>query len=82
MSPEEKEAYDSIMSSFSTVVGLRSLTKASAAQASVSAIERELPVIGVNTFDSSSLPIRCSDWLEVVSYGVKVRIPKGMLDPR
>lgn len=48
LTPEEREAYDAEMTAFSTAVGLRSLTKASAAQGSVRAIERELPLIGVN----------------------------------
>lgn len=48
LSPREKEYYDSVMSAYSTIVGLRSLTRASAAQSSVAAIERELPLIGIN----------------------------------
>lgn len=80
LTPEEKEAYDSVMSSFSTVVGLRSLTRASAAQASVAAIERELPVIGVNTFDSRQYADQLQRLAEVVSNGTK-GIPKGMIDP-
>ncbi len=80
LTPEEKEYYNSVMSSFSTIVGLRSLTKASAAQASVSAIERELPVIGVNTFDSRQGYDQMQRLAEVVSNGT-IGMPPGMIDP-
>ena len=79
LTPQEKEAYDAVMSSFSTVVGLRSLTKASAAGASVAAIERELPVIGVNTFDSKQFADQMSRLAGVVSTGFQ-SVPKGMVD--
>ncbi len=49
---DETDAYDATMTAFGTIVGLRALTKASAAQASVRTIERELPLIGVNTKSS------------------------------
>ncbi|HKS75092.1 MAG TPA: hypothetical protein VJQ82_17930 [Terriglobales bacterium] len=80
LTPEEREAYDATMSSFSTIVGLRSLTRASAAQSSVQAIEREMPVIGVNTFDSGQFADQLQRLSEVVNNGVK-GIPSGMLDP-
>ena len=47
LTPEEQEYVNSVMSSFASSVGLRSLSRASAAQASVRSIERELPTIGV-----------------------------------
>jgi len=47
LTPEEQEYVNSVMSSFAASVGLRSLSRASAAQASVRSIERELPTIGV-----------------------------------
>jgi len=81
MTPEEKEYYDSVMSAFSTVVGLRSLTRASAAQSSVSAIERELPIIGVNTTDSKQFADQMQRLAEIVYNGTK-GIPPGMLDPQ
>lgn len=81
LTPEEREAYDATMSSFSTIVGLRSLTRASAAQSSVQAIEREMPVIGVNTFDSSQFADQLQRLAEVVTNGVK-GIPPGMLDSK
>jgi hypothetical protein len=80
LSPKEQEAYDSIMSAFSTVVGLRSLTRASAAQGSVSAIERELPIIGVNTQNSRQFADQMQRLSEVVYNGTK-GVPAGMFDP-
>lgn len=81
MTPEEKEYFDSVMSAFSTIVGLRSLTRASAAQSSVSAIERELPIIGVNTTDSQQFADQMQRLAEVVYNGTK-GIPPGMIDPK
>ena len=81
LTPEEREYYNSVMSSFSTIVGLRSLTRASAAQASVAAIERELPVIGVNTVDSNQFADQLQRLSEVVANGVK-SIPKGGFDQK
>lgn len=81
LTPDEREAYDAMMSSFSTVVGLRSLSRASAAASSVAAIERELPVIGVNTFDSRQYADQLQRLAEVVSNGAK-QLPKGGLDPK
>lgn len=80
LSPKEQEAYDSIMSAFSTVVGLRSLTRASAAQGSVAAIERELPIIGVNTQNGGQFADQMQRLAEVVYNGTK-GIPPGMFDP-
>lgn len=53
MTSRERDALDSIMAAFSTVVGLRSLTRASAAQFSTKALEREVPVIGAQGVTSS-----------------------------
>ena len=62
MTPEERRAYNATMSAFSTIVGLRSLTKASEAQFSVKAIEREMPVIGVNTYNSAQFRTAAHTW--------------------
>lgn len=80
LSPKELEAYDSVMSAFSTVVGLRSLTRASAAQGSVQAIERELPLIGINTQNSGQFADQMQRLAEVVYNGTK-GVPAGMFDP-
>lgn len=79
LTPEEREAYDATMSAFGTIVGLRALTKASAAQASVSTIEREMPVIGVNTTNSSQFYDQMQRLAEIVYNGTK-GIPEGMWD--
>jgi hypothetical protein len=80
LSPDEREAYDATMSAFGTIVGLRSLTKASAAQASVATIEREMPVIGVNTVSSNQFLDQMERLAEIVHNGTK-GIPSGMWDP-
>jgi hypothetical protein len=69
LTPREREAFDSIMSSYSTIVGLRSLTRASAAQSSVSAIEREMPAIGLNTFSRAQFVDQLSRLAEVTKNG-------------
>lgn len=81
LTPEEKEYFNSVMSSFSTIVGLRSLTKASAAQSSVAAIERELPVIGINTFGQDQFLDQSQRLAEVVANGVS-NLPKGGVDSK
>jgi len=52
LKPRELEALDATITSFSGVVGWRTLTGASAAQFSVKALERDVPIIG-NTAVSS-----------------------------
>lgn len=47
--PDEQEYINSVMSSFASAVGLRSLSKASASQSSVRSIEREYPTIGAGS---------------------------------
>lgn len=49
MTPEEQNAYNAIITAYSTIIGLRTLTKASAAQFSIKALENELPVPGLNS---------------------------------
>lgn len=81
LTPREQEALDSTISSLSTIIGLRSLTRAPATQASMAMIERELPMIGVNTNNSKQFGDQMGRLAEVISNGVK-GIPKGMLDQR
>lgn len=52
MTPEERDAYDSTMATMSTMAGLRSISRQSAAIGSLQLIERELPKIGINTTSS------------------------------
>lgn len=80
LSPQEREAFDSIMSSYSTIVGLRSLTRASAAQSSVAAIEREMPAIGLNTFGKDQFIDQMRRLAEVVKNGTK-GVNAAMLGP-
>lgn len=89
LTPQEREAYDAEMTAFSTAVGLRSLTKASAAQGSVRAIERELPLIGVNVASSKQFYDQMQRLAELSINGVRtfpnvngqpVGIDKGLAD--
>jgi hypothetical protein len=79
LTPEEKDAYDATMTTFSTMVGLRSLTKASAAMFSVKAIEREIPVIGVNTTSSRQFEDQLAHVAEIIYNGTR-GVPEGMWD--
>jgi hypothetical protein len=81
LTPEERDAYDSTISSMSTVIGLRSLTKAPATQFSIRAIERELPIVGVNTTDSRQFYDKLGRLGEVVYNGTR-GVPPGMFDPK
>lgn len=78
LSPEEREAYDSTISSLSTIVGLRASTGAPATNTSIKTIERELPVIGVNTFDSRQFADKMQRLAEVVNNGAK-GVPRSVL---
>ncbi len=49
---EEREYVNAVIASYASAIGLRALSRASASQASTASIERELPILGVNTFDS------------------------------
>ena len=50
--PDLQRAYNSIMTSFSNIIGLRAFTKASAAEFSVKQLSNELPIPGGNSFNS------------------------------
>jgi hypothetical protein len=71
LTPEERQAYDATMSLYGTVIGLRSLTKASGAQFSVRQLENELPIIGINSVSSSQVYNRLSRLAEQVYNGTK-----------
>jgi hypothetical protein len=69
LSPEETELYNTIISSISTVIGLRSLTSASAAQFSVQALERDVPIPGFNVFNEAAFNNKMSKLAENVYSG-------------
>lgn len=77
LTPEEREAYNATMGAFGTIVGLRSLSRASASQASVATIEREMPVIGINTTDSKQFQDQMARLAEQIYNGTK-GIPAAM----
>ena len=69
LSPDEQEAFNAEMAAFGTVVGLRSLTKASAAQFSIKSLEREVPLFGINTFSRPQFYDKMSKLAEEVYNG-------------
>jgi len=77
---EEQAAVDAIISSFSTAVGLRSLTKASAAQASVEKIENDIPIPGINVKNSAMYYDKLSHLAVVVANGMK-SLPDYAMSP-
>jgi hypothetical protein len=74
----EKDYYDSVMSSYGAIVGLRSLTKASAASFSVTAIERELPLVGLNSFSTRQYYDQLSKLAEQVYNGTRTMVDQVM----
>lgn len=80
LKPEEQAAYDAVMSSYSTVIGLRSLTKASAAQASVTKIENEIPIPGYNVANSQQFYDQLSKLAEVMANGMRT-LPDYAMSP-
>jgi hypothetical protein len=58
LTPDEQEAANSLMSAYGAIIGLRSLTKASAAQFSVKRLEAELPLPGVNSVSSADYQLQ------------------------
>ncbi len=77
-SDQEKDYYDSVMSSYGAIVGLRSLTKASAAAFSVTAIERELPLVGLYTFSTRQYYDQLSRLAEQVYNGTRTMVDTVM----
>jgi hypothetical protein len=71
LTPEEQEAYDATISAFSSIVGLRSLTGASAAQFSVRALQQDVPVIGVTAKNSAQFKNKLSRAGEIAYNGSK-----------
>ncbi len=54
LKPEEREAVNAIVDAFSAIPAIRSVTKGVASQASIEALERDVPAIGWNTMDSKT----------------------------
>jgi hypothetical protein len=77
-SDQEKDYYDSVMSSYGAIVGLRSLTKASAASFSVTTIERELPLVGLNSFSTRQYYDQLSRLAEQVYNGTRTMVDQVM----
>lgn len=69
LSPKEQEAFNTVISSYSTVMGLRALTKASSAQFSVKALERDVPVPGMNVFSKRAFDTKMARLAEEVYTG-------------
>jgi hypothetical protein len=81
LSPQNQEAYNSIMSVYGTVMGLRSLTRASSHQFSIEALEREIPLPGINAFSKQQFYDKMSRLAEQVYNGSKtVPLPKEEKD--
>jgi len=81
MAPREQEAYNATMAAFGTIIGMRSLTKASAAQFSIKALEREVPLFGINTFSKPQFYDKMAHLAEQVYNGSRtLPIPQGEKD--
>lgn len=77
LTPEEQYYFDSAMSAFATSIGLRTLTKGSAAKFSATAIEREIPLIGLNAQTRYQFYDQLSRLAEAVYTGAD-SIPRAM----
>lgn len=71
LTPEEQDAFDATITAFSSVVGLRSLTKASAAMFSVKALERDVPIIGVTATSARQFNDKMAHAGELAYNGIK-----------
>jgi hypothetical protein len=70
--PDELEALDATVTAFSTAVALRSLTSASAAQFSVKALERDVPIIGLTAVNRAQFNDKLTRIGELANNGLKV----------
>lgn len=64
LTPIEREAYDRQMQMIGTLVGLRAITSASAAQGSVRTIMNEAPMFGINVADSKEFNRRLAGFAQ------------------
>jgi len=71
LTPEERNLLDQEIAAYGSIIGLRSLTKASAAQFSSKSIERELPLLGYNVNDSKEFLNKISKLAEEVATGTR-----------
>jgi hypothetical protein len=77
-SDRENDYYDSVMASYAAIVGLRSITRASAAQFSVATIERQMPLLGKNTFSTRQFYDHLARLAEEVYNGTRVMVDQVM----
>jgi len=75
--PKEHAAYTATINAYSNLVGLRILTGAGAYESSVSAIQKELPIIGVNVHDSRQFYGMLTKLAEDIWGGARTTV-KGM----
>lgn len=80
LNPRETEAYNASIDAISTAIGLRSLSRASAAQASVRRIEADLPMIGINVKGSRAFYDKLVRLAEI-TYNGSVGLPAVMFKP-
>lgn len=69
--PGATDAFNATLAAYSSAIGLRAISKASGSQASAAAIERDLPMIGVNTSGSRDVYDKLSHYAQEVNDGTK-----------
>jgi hypothetical protein len=75
---QELDAFDALANSVSTVIGLRSLTKASASNTSAKALENDIPIIGINTVNSHEFYNKMAKLATLVQNGSKGILPGAL----
>jgi hypothetical protein len=70
LNPEEREAVSSAITSLSTLVGFRALNKGSAAQFSVKALERDVPIMGYNVHTPAEYYAKLGRIAEIAKTGM------------
>jgi hypothetical protein len=81
LTPREKEYVDSFIASMSTVVGLRSISRASAARYSVALLEQELPAIGKGASNATQYYDKLEQLAGVVKAATTGTEKTGVWDP-
>lgn len=69
--PGATDAFNATLSAYSSAIGLRAISKASGSAASAKAIERDLPMIGVNTSGSRDVYDKLSHYAQEINDGTK-----------
>lgn len=77
LNDEERQAYDAVMATYGTIIGLRSLTKASAAKFSAEKLEQEIPTF-INTADSKQFYDKLGKLAKEIEGGTKMIPPSIM----